>query len=72
MLGESGQLSVSYTGFKTVVVDVSSSSANNDVVMEDDYASLDEIVISGLATNIKRSNTGPILLPLLVPKNLLV
>ncbi|MBL7775434.1 MAG: TonB-dependent receptor plug domain-containing protein, partial [Saprospiraceae bacterium] len=37
-------------------MDVSSAGATADVVLEDDFASLDEVVISGLATNIKRSN----------------
>lgn len=49
-------LTVSYTGFKTVSVEVSAANAVADVVLEEDFAGLDEVVISGLATNVKRSN----------------
>lgn len=54
--GNAAQLTISYTGFRSVTVDVSAASATIDIVLEDDFASLDEVVISGLATNIKRSN----------------
>ena len=54
--GNSAQLAVSYTGFKTVTVSVSSASPIANVTMEDDFSSLEEVVVSGLATTVKRSN----------------
>lgn len=54
--GTAGTLSFSYTGFKTVTLQVTSSSPVADVVLEEDFAGLDEVVVSGLATNVKRSN----------------
>ncbi|MCC7245515.1 MAG: SusC/RagA family TonB-linked outer membrane protein [Saprospiraceae bacterium] len=52
----SARLSISYTGYKTIGVEVSSSSSSVNVKMEDDLTGLDEVVISGLATNVKRAN----------------
>jgi TonB-linked SusC/RagA family outer membrane protein len=54
--GTAGTLVVSYTGYKSVTVQVSSSSSTADVALDEDFAGLDEVVISGLATNVKRSN----------------
>lgn len=50
------QLRLSYTGFSTQVVDVSPSIGNLSLTMAEDIASLDEIVVTGLASTIKRSN----------------
>ena len=53
----SGVLIFSYTGYQITEVEVSSANASNlQIVMEDDFARIDEVVITGLATNIKRSN----------------
>lgn len=54
----SGRLNISYTGYKSMIVVVSSTSARNDVTLEEDAAGLDEVVVTGLATNIKRSNAA--------------
>lgn len=56
--GESGNLMFSYTGFKTTEVSVSP--ANNTVVltMDEDIARLEEVVVTGLAGGVKRSNSG--------------
>lgn len=55
--GASGQLSVFYTGFRTVTVEVSAGASSAiEISMEEDYAGLDEVVVTGLATNVKRSN----------------
>ncbi|MEQ1744024.1 MAG: SusC/RagA family TonB-linked outer membrane protein [Saprospiraceae bacterium] len=54
--GSSATLTISYTGYKTVKLEVSSSNATTDVVLEEDFAGLDEVVVSGLATNVKRAN----------------
>lgn len=54
--GSAATLTFSYTGFKTVSLQVTSSNSVADVVLEEDFAGLDEVVVSGLATNVKRSN----------------
>ena len=54
--GTAATLAISYTGFKTVNVEVTSANPVANVLMEEDYAGLDEVVVSGLATNVKRSN----------------
>lgn len=46
----------SYTGFKSKVVEVTSSNRNASVTLEEDIANLEEIVVTGLASGIKRSN----------------
>ena len=50
------QLLFSYTGFTSQPVSVSSSTSNLNIVMVEDVMSLDEIVVTGLASSIKRSN----------------
>ncbi|MCB0527109.1 MAG: SusC/RagA family TonB-linked outer membrane protein [Saprospiraceae bacterium] len=54
--GNAATLAIAYTGYKTVNVQVTSASPKVDVIMEEDFAGLDEVVISGLATNVKRAN----------------
>lgn len=54
--GASATLVISYVGYKSVTVQVSSTAANADVTLEEDFAGLDEVIVSGLATNVKRSN----------------
>ncbi|HMQ47613.1 MAG TPA: SusC/RagA family TonB-linked outer membrane protein [Saprospiraceae bacterium] len=49
-------LEFSYTGFKSATAEVSSSNSYVDVVLEEDIANLDEVVVTGLASGIKRSN----------------
>ncbi len=44
----------SFTGYKTQQLTVSGNTIN--VTMQEDYANLDEVVITGLATSVKRSN----------------
>lgn len=56
--GESATLIFSYTGFKTTELDVDSKTGSLDVVLEDDIARLDEVVVTGLASGVKRSNSG--------------
>ncbi|WP_367388976.1 SusC/RagA family TonB-linked outer membrane protein [Lewinella sp. LCG006] len=48
----------SYTGFKTQELAVSASVGQLDVVLEEDIARLDEVVVTGLASGVKRSNSG--------------
>jgi TonB-linked SusC/RagA family outer membrane protein len=54
--GNAGQLIFSLLGYKTVTVQVTSSSAVADVMLEEDFAGLEEVIITGLATSVKRSN----------------
>lgn len=49
-------LVISLTGFKTQTITAASAGANLQVMMEEDFARLDEVVVTGLATNVKRRN----------------
>ena len=48
----------SYTGFKTQEIPVNASVGDLAVVLEEDIARLDEVVVTGLASGVKRSNSG--------------
>jgi TonB-linked SusC/RagA family outer membrane protein len=48
------QLTFSFTGYKTKTAAVTGNVLN--VAMEEDFARLDEVVVTGLATSVKRSN----------------
>ena len=54
--GSDGILEFSYTGFKPLETNVSSTNLVVNVTMEEDIANLEEIVVTGLATSVKRSN----------------
>ncbi|MCC7506555.1 MAG: SusC/RagA family TonB-linked outer membrane protein [Saprospiraceae bacterium] len=56
--GNFARLSFSYTGYKTVVMEVSSGSPTVNVTLEEDFAGLDEVIVTGLATNVKRANAA--------------
>ncbi|MCB0639884.1 MAG: SusC/RagA family TonB-linked outer membrane protein, partial [Lewinella sp.] len=56
--GSSGVLVLSYTGFRTQEIQVSTSTGSLDIVLESDIARLDEVVVTGLASGVKRSNSG--------------
>ena len=56
--GSEATLMFSYTGYKTTEVAVSQSNNTADVVLEEDFAKLDEVVVTGLASGVKRSNSG--------------
>jgi len=49
------ELEISYTGFETQTIDISSGGASN-IVMSEGSNVLDEVVVTGLATSVKRSN----------------
>jgi TonB-dependent starch-binding outer membrane protein SusC len=49
-------LQVSFIGYRTSEVQISSSTTTVEVLLEEDVTSLEEVVISGLATTVKRSN----------------
>lgn len=54
--GEESVLVFSYLGFATKEMAVSSASSINNVTLEESINALDEVVISGLASNVTRSN----------------
>lgn len=54
--GQSAVLEFSYTGFKPQSVAVNPNSGTVNVVLEDDIANLEAVVVTGLASSIKRSN----------------
>ncbi len=56
--GESAILMFSYTGFKTTELSVSTSNNTVNLTMEEDIARLEEVVVTGLASGVKRSNLG--------------
>lgn len=49
-------LLVSYTGYKTQTVQLKPGETVLNISIEEDFARLEEIVVTGLATNVKRSN----------------
>lgn len=49
-------LVISYVGFKTVEIAVTSSTASLDVELEEDVLKLSEVVVTGIATSVKRRN----------------
>lgn len=54
--GTSGVLVVRYTGYQEAEVEVSSSNSSVEITLESSETRLDEVVISGLASTVKRSN----------------
>lgn len=53
---ETATLVFSFIGYRTMETGVSASNSSVTVNMEEDYTSLEEVVITGLASSIKRSN----------------
>ena len=53
---DNAELIFSYTGFRDKTVAISKGMANLDVVLEEDISNLSEVVVTGLATTVKRSN----------------
>jgi TonB-linked SusC/RagA family outer membrane protein len=54
--GSEGTLIFSYIGYATQEVAVSASNTTVDVVMKEGVSDLDEVVVTGLASSVKRSN----------------
>jgi TonB-linked SusC/RagA family outer membrane protein len=54
--GESAILEFSYTGFQLQSVEVSPANTTVNLTLREDVANLEEVVVTGLATNIKRAN----------------
>ncbi len=55
---ESATLVFSYTGFKSVEQTVSATNNTVNLTMDEDIARLEEVVVTGLAAGVKRSNSG--------------
>lgn len=51
-----GMLEVSYTGYSTKMVDLSEGTSNLTIVLGEDINQLDIVVVTGLATTVKRKN----------------
>jgi TonB-dependent starch-binding outer membrane protein SusC len=54
--GRGGTLEVSSIGFKTQTIQATSNSTDLTVTMQEDVGRLDEVVVTGLATSVKRRN----------------
>lgn len=54
--GSGGTLEISAISFKTQTVQVSSSNANLSIQLSEDVGKLDEVIVTGLATSVKRRN----------------
>ena len=54
--GRSATLEISSIGFKTQTVQVSESSPSVSIKLQEDAGRLDEVVVTGLATSVKRAN----------------
>lgn len=54
--GPGGQLEISYIGLKSQTVQVSSSISDLVIKMEEDVGNLEEVIVTGLASSIKRAN----------------
>ncbi len=50
------KLIISTTGYKTQTIVIDAGTTNLQLKMLEDFAKLDEVVVTGLATNVKRSN----------------
>src|SRR5687768_16279250 len=54
--GPGGQLEISYIGLKSQTVQVSSSISDLVIKLEEDIGHLEEVIVTGLASSIKRAN----------------
>lgn len=54
--GRGGLLEVSYIGFKSQTVEVSNNAADLTIRLQEDVGHLEEVVVTGLASSVKRAN----------------
>jgi TonB-linked SusC/RagA family outer membrane protein len=54
--GRGGTLEISSIGFRTQTIEVSSNNSDLVIKMQEDVGRLDEVVVTGLATSVKRRN----------------
>jgi TonB-dependent SusC/RagA subfamily outer membrane receptor len=55
-LPSAAKLTISAAGFKTKTIAADAAKSDLQVKMEEDFAKLDEVIVTGLATNVKRRN----------------
>ena len=58
VLRKSATLAISFVGYANMEKTVDASTNNLDIVLQEGASRLDEVVITGLASNIKRSNVS--------------
>jgi len=56
--GKSANVEVSYTGYRSKTVQITADNTAMAIVLEDDVARLDEVLVTGLASGVKRANSG--------------
>lgn len=56
--GSTAELVFSYTGYEDQVIGVTQSMSDLNVVLKENISSLNEVVVTGLATTVKRSNVA--------------
>jgi len=56
--GDEAVLQFSYTGFKTAETAVTAAANDVQITLDEDVARLEEVVVTGLASGVKRSNSG--------------
>lgn len=54
--GQSATLRISYIGYISKRVDVNASNSDVDIILKPDVANLEELVVTGLASSVKREN----------------
>ncbi len=54
--GTTATLNIAYTGYKSARIQVSADNSQVEVTLDEDLAGLEEVIISGLATSVKRAN----------------
>jgi len=52
------KLTVYYTGYKTNTIKITTSTDPLNIILEEDVARLDEVIVTGLATTVKRRNSA--------------
>ena len=55
-VGPGSQIEISYLGYRTETISIDSDNTVFDIVLSEDINQLDEIVVTGLATTVKRKN----------------
>ncbi|HRD82533.1 MAG TPA: carboxypeptidase-like regulatory domain-containing protein, partial [Saprospiraceae bacterium] len=56
--GKSATIEVTYTGYRSKTVQLTADNTAMAIVLEDDVARLDEVLVTGLASGVKRANSG--------------
>ncbi len=51
-------IEISFTGFRTQTLKITNETNSFNIALKEDYARLDEVVVTGLATTVKRSNAA--------------